>query len=232
MIAASYANPEKDTRHGFTVSERRTHFFINKPFQTKFMVYFTGTLALISSILIISLYFGIWGGLLDAFSNDKVRTDLLMAARLSEYEAARVTPGQEKTPLSFFSQSEKLTQRQQEIFKEILDDTNRKLLPKLFLVLILIAWASIFLSHKIAGPLYRFYMGLDEIQKGNLKARIKLRKHDEARSLEKKFNETAETLDQTFTRLKNMAQESNSDPTRLTARLKEELSKIKTSADL
>lgn len=211
---------------------RRRQYFINKPLQIRYMAYITATLFSVAAVLLISLYFGIWGGLLDAFSNEKIRNDLLIATRLTEYEVARVTP--EAPPpmaLAVFKQTQKLSEHQREVFKNILDDTNKKMVPKFILVIFLIGWGSVYLSHKIAGPLYRFQVGLDEIDKGNLQTRITLRKGDEGQFIADKFNQTAENLDFTFARLKNIVAENEGNPERMTMRIKQELSKIKTSSD-
>jgi methyl-accepting chemotaxis protein len=196
------------------------------------MAYLTLTLITISVIILISLYIGIWGSVLDSFSDEKIRNDFLIASRLTQYEQARLPTAPEPfSPLAFFKEAEKLSERQREIFKEILDGTNRKLIAKLFLLLIFIAWGSVYLSHKIAGPLYRFHATLEEIEKGNLAIRIRLRKFDEAQFLADRFNHTIENLDFTFSRLKNILRENETNARRLTERFKEELSKIKTSAD-
>ena len=212
--------------------ERRSHFLINKPLQLRYMAYLTATLLIVSGAIILSLYFGIWGGLLDAFSDIQIRNELLIASRISEYEDARVsTRSTSPTSINFFKQSEKLSQRQQEVFKGILDQTNRELVPKFFLLLFLIAWGSIYLSHKVAGPLYRFHKALEELEAGNFKTRIHLRKFDEGHFIEDRFNQTVEHFDRLFSSLKNMVRENESNPERIKIRLKEELSKIQTSAD-
>lgn len=214
------------------MKERRKHFFINKPLQLRYMVYIALPFLIVSIVSILSLYIGIWGGVLDAFSDEKIRNDLLIASRLTEYEQARLPAAEEPvSALSFFKQSERLSQRQREVFKEILDETNRKLFLKLFFLVIFIAWGSIYISHKIAGPLYRFHATLQEIEKGNLRTRISLRKFDEAQPLAMAFNHVLENLDYLFARLKNIIREHESNAERMTARLKEELSKIRTSAD-
>ena len=212
------------------MKHRRRHFLINKPFQLRFMLYITGTLLVVSSVVLASLYFGMWGGVLDAFSNEKVRNDLLTATRLTEYESARANPASGYSSLSFFKQAQKLTERQQEVFKDILNETNRKILPKLLLLLILIAWGSIYLSHKIAGPLYRFQSVFQELNHGNMKTRVHLRKGDEAQFLGSHLNRTIEYLDFIFSRLKNILQ-NEPDKDRLILRMKEELANIKTSVD-
>ena len=215
------------------MKERRKHFLIDKPLQFRYMAYIIIPLFSVSLISIISLYLGIWGGVLDAFSDEQIRNDLLIASRLTEYEQARTPQHQEPiSTLSFFKQTEKLSQRQREVFKDVLDETNRKLIAKFLFLLFFIAWGSIYLSHKIAGPLYRFHSTLEQIGNGDVRVRIKLRKEDEAKILANKFNQTLEHLDFTFSRLKNIVRENESNPERLLARIKEELKKIRTSADL
>ena len=214
--------------------ERRRHFFINKSLQLRYMLTFSFILLVVTGASLASLYFGIWGEVLNSFSNGTVVNDLATASRLQQYEEARdvrtATPEPFST-LSFFKQAERLSERQREIFNEILDRAHHKLVEKLFLLLLFIALGTVFLSHKIAGPLYRLHVGLDELAKGNVKMRIYLRKSDEAQFLGVRFNETAEHLDFVFGRLKNIVNENEANPARLTARLKEELAKIKTSAE-
>lgn len=214
------------------MKERRSRFLINKPLQFRFMAYITGALVTVSAVVIISFYFGIWGGILDAFSDAQIREDLLIASRISQYEDARISE-HHKVPaaLSLFKQAERLSQRQQVVFKNILDGTNKKLIPKFFGLVLLIAWGSVYLSHKIAGPLYRFQVGLEDLEKGNLASRIHLREADEAQFLGAQFNEAAQSLDIVFSRIKHIINENETNPERLKSRLREELSKITTSAD-
>ncbi len=197
------------------------------------MAYISLTLIVVSTTVVASLYFGIWGSLLDAFTDQKLRDDLLIATRLSEYENARTAaPANESmSALSFFKQAEMLSVRQREVFKDILDSTNKKLLSKLMLLVLLIGWGSIYLSHKIAGPLYRMHWALGELDRGNYAVRIRLRQGDEAQFMASRFNQTIENLDFLFGRLKNIVRENEANPGRLHARLKEELSKIKTSGE-
>lgn len=212
--------------------ERRKHFLINKSLQFRYMLYISLTLFIVSMAIMISLYFGIWGGILDAFSNDQIRNDLLTASRMVEYEKARITSEEKSNPsLSFFKQAEKLSNHQREAFKNILDETNHKLLKRFLFLLVLIAWASIYITHKIAGPLYRIHVVLRELGRGNLTVRAHLRKGDQVQFLASQFNQAAEFLDHSFCRLKNILQENKNNPKRLSERMDEELSKIRSSVD-
>jgi methyl-accepting chemotaxis protein len=213
-------------------NERRRHFFINRPLQLRYMFTITFALLAITAISLTSFYFGIWGGILDAFSDERTRNDLLTASRLQQYEEARHPRNESSesfSPLSFIRQAERLSERQREVFKEILDQTNRGLTGKLLLLFALIAWGTIYLSHKIAGPLYHFQMVFNKVAQGDLAARCHLRKFDEAKSVAAALNAALETLDQEFVRLKQIVKENPNDAGRLTRRLDEELSRFKTS---
>ena len=50
--------------------------------------------------------------------------------------------------------------------------------PALFLVFVLLAFHSIFVSHRIVGPLYRFRTTFQAVAAGDLSVRAILRKHD------------------------------------------------------
>lgn len=214
------------------MKNRRTHFFINKPLQLRYMFFLIFILLTVCGIVLATSYVSIWSNILKSFSNASVRNDLLTAARIAQYEEARYqTQGEPLTALSLFKESEKLSARQREIFKDILNDTNRQLAVKLLILLFFIAWGSIFLSHKIAGPLYRLHKGFQELQNGNLKTRISLRKFDEAKSLAEDFNHAALFLDEHTQRLKTILKENRDQHEKLVSRLNDELSKIKSSGD-
>jgi methyl-accepting chemotaxis protein len=70
-------------------------------------------------------------------------------------------------------------------------------------VIIFFGVFSIFVTHKIAGPLYRLKKSLDEIAAGNLNVKIKLRKKDELKDLAEHINVLVEELRTFITTLKN-----------------------------
>lgn len=209
---------------------RRKHFLINKPFQFRYMLFVTAPLLIICTIALLSFYIGIWGSVLDVFSDAQLRKDLLTASRMVQYEEARLgSPEAEFSSLTFFKQTEKLSQRQREVFKDILNETNGKLLIKFFILMFFIAWGTIYVSHKIAGPLFHFGKVLNAMDKGDYSARAHLRKFDEAHPLAKKFNVVLTKTDDIFSNLKKISAQDDSG--KALTEIKEELSKIKTSAD-
>lgn len=53
---------------------------------------------------------------------------------------------------------------------------------------------SLFFSHFLAGPIYRFEKTLEEMREGNLNVHVKLRKHDELKDMADLFNQALSSL--------------------------------------
>lgn len=215
------------------MQNRRQRFFINKPLQLRYMLAVSIPLVVICFVTIFGFYVGIWGEVLASFSDDQIRGDLLTASRMVEYDQARYTSASSSSGfsvLSFLKETEKLSQRQREVFQDILEKTNRSLFWKLLLLLVLIGWGTIYISHKIAGPLYRLSKALEEVENGNYRARVFLRKGDEGHPVAKEFNDALEVTDQILSDVKRAVQAP--DPSQALSRLKEKLDSIKTSADV
>lgn len=207
---------------------RRKYFFINKPLQLRYMLAVVIPLFLINLVVIMGIYFGVWGKVLDTFSDEQTLNDLTTASRMVEYEQAQhPNPSQDFSSLSFFRQTEKLGQRQREVFKKILDETNRSLIWKFFLLLAFVALGTIFVSHKIAGPFFRFSKAFNEVEKGDYRARINLRKRDEGHPVAQEFNDAMEKTDLLLSSLKELTLEK--DAPQAIAKIKEKLSTAQTS---
>ena len=71
------------------------------------------------------------------------------------------------------------------------------------LVFVITLFMVIYLSHKIAGPLYKFEMIADEIGNGNFKVNVKLRKNDELIPLQTAFENMIENLQSKIMNFKN-----------------------------
>lgn len=66
--------------------------------------------------------------------------------------------------------------------------------PSLGLVAVILSTTSIFVTHKIAGPVYRFRKVLSEVSAGNLEISIKLRKRDDLKDLAEDLNNVINEL--------------------------------------
>jgi HAMP domain-containing protein len=70
--------------------------------------------------------------------------------------------------------------------------------PALVVLIPTAAVFSIFLTHRLAGPLFRIEQTARELIRGNLALRIRLRKGDELHELAGLLNEGLDTLEQAF----------------------------------
>lgn len=90
----------------------------------------------------------------------------------------------------------------------IVKSTSDFLLPVLIqtvaVVVVIVGAATVFLtlfvSHKIAGPLYRLKKSMQELAEGNLTSDIKLRKNDQLRDIADTFNQMVDKLKERFSR--------------------------------
>jgi methyl-accepting chemotaxis protein len=71
---------------------------------------------------------------------------------------------------------------------------HRKVWPAIGVVILLFGALSIFISHKIAGPLHRLKKSLSLITEGNLDVKVKLRKGDDLKDLAEHVNILVEEL--------------------------------------
>lgn len=71
---------------------------------------------------------------------------------------------------------------------------NRNIAANMLLLIPIIALVALYLSHKIAGPVYRIERYLTDMAAGKLTAHIKLRKGDELVSVADKINELTDSL--------------------------------------
>ncbi len=78
----------------------------------------------------------------------------------------------------------------------------------------------IFISHKIAGPLYRFESSLKEISGGDLTHRIRTRKKDQLKDLADSLNEFTSSIDGKV----HSMQQSTQDAVRLASEVQHQIS--------
>jgi len=65
---------------------------------------------------------------------------------------------------------------------------NKILIAKMFIYLAMILLISLYISHRFAGPIYRFEKSADIVASGDLTHRVALRTGDELKELQDKFN--------------------------------------------
>ncbi|PKL45671.1 MAG: hypothetical protein CVV41_01335 [Candidatus Riflebacteria bacterium HGW-Riflebacteria-1] len=77
---------------------------------------------------------------------------------------------------------------------DIFDSVNSTLVRWIFVFIFIIAILSIFVSHKIAGPVYRLEETTRVIASGDLTGKIYLRHGDELQDLQEAFNKMSDSL--------------------------------------
>ena len=165
-------------RRGRVMKNMRKHFFIDKPLQSRYGIYVAFTLFVVCGACVLGLYFSIWSSVIESFSDEKIFQEIKTAARIQDYEHAREeTPEDPKlSSLRLFKEVDLLSARQREIMEEILVRSNARLVPTAFILIIFIAIGSIYLTHKIAGPLFRLRKSFESVRDGEFRTRIYLRK--------------------------------------------------------
>ena len=159
---------------------KRRNYLIKKGFQLRYTLSILFVLIVVMLVSGTGLYLGMWASIIKNFSEFKVSQDLETAKRIAGYEDARYGKGDYRLE-RIFREAELLSERQRKALNNALQAVNKSLLPKMVLLFILIFIGGIFVSHKMAGPMYRFEHSAEAIKKGDLKARFKIRKGDEMR---------------------------------------------------
>jgi len=198
---------------------RRKNYFIKKKLQLKITLSIVLTLLSVMLITGIGVYMGMWVSIIENFSSFKVSQNLENAKRIADYENARYGKGDFRLE-KIFRQAELLSAQEKAALRNALQSVNKSLIPRLFIVVILIFLGGILLSHKVAGPLYRFERSARAIKEGNLRASFRIRKGDELQDTARALDEMAKSLRHDIEKIKDGV-----------ARLKEEVRALRGSVD-
>jgi len=82
---------------------------------------------------------------------------------------------------------------------------NRYMWPGIAAIILLFGAVSIFITHRVAGPLFVIERMINQIAGGNLSTRIKLRKGDDLIEFEQSINRMAEKLEASLSELQERA---------------------------
>ena len=198
---------------------KRRNYFIKKKLQLKITLAIVLTLLAVMLASGVSVYMGMWGSIIENFSSFKVSQNLENVKRMTDYEKARYAKGDFRLE-KIFREAELLSAQEKQALKRGMKSVNRMLIPKLAVLVALIFLGGIFLSHKIAGPLYRFEKSANAIKEGNLRASFRIRKGDELQETAAVLEEMAKSLRHDIEKIKHGI-----------ARLKGEIHALKGSID-
>ena len=114
------------------------------------------------------------------------------------------------------------------LMKEILSAQWIFIVAGGFLVVIL----SMFLTHRFAGPIFRFEKSIEEMTKGNLNFLIYLRAKDEGKELAEKINILIDMLSSNIKEMRRLSEEVNNKLTDANNSLKDNKEGKETALDI
>jgi len=172
---------------------RRKNYIIKKRFQFKYILAVVGTLGVVMIATALGLYAGMWGSIIENFSKFKVSQNLENAKRIADYESARYRRGDYRLE-KIFREAELLSAEERATLKKALVAVNRSLAPKVVILAFIIFLGGIFLSHKIAGPIYRIERTAAAIREGDLTAIFHTRRGDDIKETTDALQEMVASL--------------------------------------
>ncbi len=219
IIQKSYERKAKNMKKN---TYKRRNYLINKKLQLKYATMLMVTLSLISLFVGMVLYVGIWKFVAKEFSEIIVAQKISTAQRIISYESARYGKPQASVdePGRVLEEAKRLSEHEKDSIKMILKRVGVRLIPRLMVIVLCIGAASIFLSHRIAGPLYRFKKNIKEISDGNLGVRFELRKKDELHELANELSVMTNRFSDIIIKLKNLSEDLNRQTQELSSSIK------------
>lgn len=189
-------------------AHRRTHYLVKKNFQLKYTIAIALTMLVVMLVSVAGIYVGIWSSIIENFSKFKVSENLETAKRIAGYEDARYGKGDFRLE-RIFREAELLSTQEQNTLHNALKAVNKALFPKMVILIIIIFIGSIFVSHRIAGPMYHFEKSARAIRDGDLSVNFNIRKSDEMKDAASSLEGMMETLRADIKRMKILAEDGN-----------------------
>lgn len=157
---------------------RRRRYLVNRGLQLRYMAITVACMLTASVFVGATLYVGIWGAVIPEFSEARMAEKLATAARMRDYDEVRRRLPESPT-LGIFREAKLLSAHEQDVVAGILDAVNRRLALPLMLLVLLLGGATIVVSHRVAGPLYRLAQSARALGQGDLTVTFNLRRSDE-----------------------------------------------------
>ncbi|MBM3253725.1 MAG: methyl-accepting chemotaxis protein [Candidatus Omnitrophica bacterium] len=186
-------------------AHKRKKYLIKRGLQLKYATLLIITLTAVSLFACVVLYLGIWEFVAKEFSELIVSQKISTAQRILSYESARYGKSYPSGD-SIMEEAKRLSEHEKEAIKEILKKVNLRLIPRILFIVLVIGVASIFLTHKIAGPLYRFEKNVKAISDGDLSVRFNIRRGDDLKELADKLTIMTERFGELIVRFKDLSE--------------------------
>lgn len=160
---------------------KRTKYLINRKMQMRIMLNVFITVFVLTSILSASIYYMVYMRLSQGISMGKDRIE-------------NVTVGEGASALRSITRDAKDARLIQVVKRNMPVDIAIIFGLNVLFSSIVVAVTFLFISHRFAGPAYRFERAFESISDGDLVSTINLRKNDELQDLSLKYNDMLSVL--------------------------------------
>jgi len=184
----------------------RKKYLVDKKFQIRYIFYPTTALVFVTIMICGIVYLTTWFSVIKEFSDVKLHQDLTTIVRMREYEGVRTRTVVETIPI-LKEEAKMLSKHQIEVINRILISTSRRIFVVVGILIILVIISGVFITHRIAGPLFRINKELDKLIEGNLDVNFTLRKKDELKPLSSRLQTLIDKIKSNRQRLKESVDE-------------------------
>ncbi|MBN1131278.1 MAG: hypothetical protein JXA71_19975 [Chitinispirillaceae bacterium] len=160
---------------------QRKHYFIDRKFQGRYMLTFFIPMFVMLAFMVVTLYFAAIT-IVDS-TNRIIRQDIESIILLELQDQAEPSVERYKAIVGGITGYLKSLSENRKIRHQMIVTLLWVFGAGLFLVIIQIVFMTIFFSHKIAGPVYRFENLCHGMIEGRYTEQVKLRKGDELQNL-------------------------------------------------
>jgi methyl-accepting chemotaxis protein len=183
---------------------QRKHFFINKRLQIRYMISMLIPMLVLITFIGLIMYYSQYR-FVQATTQEMGRDlkNVILTNQL--YSPGDDCARDAKTVADVKSRIAQYAVGDRSFSGPLLKTAYKILFVGLFVVVAELAFLTIFISHKVAGPVYRFSKFAEDLKAGNLKGRIYLRKGDELADVASEFNQSADFLQGEMRSLLNLS---------------------------
>lgn len=179
----------------------RTHFFIDRSFQGRYMISFLIPMLILLLFMLFTLYFASMT-IIDTTTRI-IKNDIENKISLELQDQTEPSIDQYKSALNGISEYITSFSSNKEFKKMILSSLLWVFGIGMALVIVQIVMLTIFFSHKVAGPVYRFEKVCHNMIEGNYTDEVHLRRGDELKNLSVLLNEVIRKTRERLNALKN-----------------------------
>ncbi len=182
--------------------ERRRLLLVDRRTQLKYVIMVLGTVIGVNLIVGFCVYVSVWNSLNGEYSDIAIAQKMRIAERMSAYQAARTGQQLPDSQPSIDAEAELLSDHLLTQLKESFHKAELKLIPIVFLLLLVVIFEGIAISNRIVGPIFHAEKSLQRLSEGDFTNKTHFRRKDEFKGLQDHLNIAAEKLNHRIVTLK------------------------------